>query len=407
MSFPSSGLSNKLLKLLTILIPFFLFSCSTSRVTLPSKTKTSTPAIRILLNEPSAKLLIKVYEDGDLISDKNVRIKIRKGDMLNFSEEKGLVLKSGRSVHKANFFIIKSNKSFTFNDRKYSGDMKVISDGKFVYLMNLLDVEEYLKGVIPSEMPLGRGMEYYEALKAFTIVARTYTFQRLADSGKLFDVRTDVRDQVYSGIDRHHVLSNRVVDETRGMLLEYQNQPAMVYYSSTCGGATEDIENVFGNSKIPYLKSVNDGNPPYCSASPRFTWEEKFTGERIISLLNTSGKINTKDYQLSDIKINSRFRSGRINELEILLKHKNGSHPVKLYGNNIRFILLTGRNQTLNSNNFEIIKNGREYIFKGKGWGHGVGLCQWGALIQSTQGKDYSSILRYYFPGTEIKKAYD
>jgi stage II sporulation protein D len=395
--------------LLTI-ISFHFISCAPSggsRFT-PGKKGTSPPAVRILLNEPSENLQIKLDDDITLFADNKETGKFRKGVMLDFIERDGLTFNSGRRGVKADAFTIKPSKNFTYAGKLLGGDIKLISDGKKIYLINTISIEEYLKGVIPSEMPLGTGNEYYEGLKAFAICARTFTLQRISSSDNIYDVRTDVRDQVYGGIGRGKDISNRVVDDTRGMILTYKNEPATVFYSSTCGGRTEDVENVFGSTGVPYLRSIVDGNPPFCSASPQAQWEEKLSGERIIALLQNSGKLNGGSYTLTDLKINSRFRSGKINELEIIVSGKNtGRKSVKLFGNSIRFILLSARNQTLNSNNFEITKSGNEFIFKGKGWGHGVGMCQWGTLIQSVKGISYIRILEHYFPGTKITGYYD
>jgi stage II sporulation protein D len=417
MSFRFSFLKNILLKFFILLFPFIIISCSASRTVrqVPPERKeapviktSAAPPVRILLNEPSVNLEIRLNDDIQLLADNRLSGNFRKGDIIRVIQKNGLDLSIGNKNFMANSFILRPMKYFNYSDRILQGDIKILSDGNNIYMINTLSLEEYLKGVIPYEMPLGKGNEYYEALKAFAICARTFTIKRISASSGLFDVRTDVRDQVYGGLSRAQEISNRVVDETRGQILTYNRQPATVFYSSTCGGKTEDVINVFGGEAVPYLKSVTDGNPAYCSASPQANWEESFTGERIISLLKKSGKLSEGTYTLADIRVNSLFRSGKINELEIFLSSRSGERKsVKLYGNNIRFVLLTGRNQALNSNNFEVIKKGNGFIFKGKGWGHGVGLCQWGALIQSTKGIAYNKILSHYFPGTQISKYYD
>jgi stage II sporulation protein D len=396
---------------LIFLFSFIFLSCAPSRISRHERTlkKTPTPVVRILLNEPSPQFILNVMDDIVLKSDNKEVGKFRRGDVLKFSENNGLLLNSGNKRIRAKTFIIKPERQFSYSGKILEGDLLISSHGGKVYMVNPVSIEDYLKGVIPSEMPLGRGNEYYEALKAFAITARTFTLGRItASGGNIFDVRTDVRDQVYGGVRKVEDIAGRVVDDTKGLILTYNSEPASVFYSSTCGGKTEDVENVFGNVSIPYLKSITDGHPPYCSASPRASWEERFTGERIVNLLRQGGKINQGDYTLSGIKINSRFRSGKINEIEFLLNKKSGGkESVKLYGNNMRFVLLTGRNQALNSNNFEVVKSMNDFIFRGKGWGHGVGLCQWGALIQSTKGISYNKIINHYFPGTKITKYYD
>ena len=296
----------------------------------------------------------------------------------------------------------------SYKGNSYHGSINLVAAEKGISIVNYLTLEQYLKGVIPKEMPSGQGNEYYEALKAFTICARTYTVTKLKENKKQFDVFADTRDQVYGGSSIEKEMINNVVDETRGLILTYGDTPAVTFYSSTCGGYTEDAANVFKNVDLPYLKGVKDGNEPYCSISPKFTWTETFPEARFIQRLVSAGYLDNSAYTVKDVNINSTFRSGRINELEIDLSDKyNKSKSVRLYGNNIRYVLRTSGNSILESNNFTVARKGEDIIINGKGYGHGVGLCQWGALEQSKEGRTYEEILSFYYPGTKIEKYND
>ncbi len=298
----------------------------------------------------------------------------------------------------------------TYKGNSYRGVINIISDGTELRIINLLSVEQYLKGVIPREMPSGKGNEYYEALKAFAICARTYTVSKINENKKLFDVFADTRDQVYGGSKIEKEIINNVVDETRGLILTYDDKPAVTFYHSTCGGYTEDAKNVFPNMELPYLKVVKDGDEPYCAISPKFTWTEVLSEKSFIQRLVSSGYLDGSDYSVKDININSTFKSGRINELEINLSDNNNkARSIKLYGNKIRYVIRTGDNKSiLESNNFNIKKDSQDNIvINGKGYGHGVGLCQWGALAQSRNGKSYEEILSFYYPGTKIESIND
>ncbi len=296
----------------------------------------------------------------------------------------------------------------SYKGSSYRGTINLIPAGNGISVVNHLSLEQYLKGVIPKEMPSGKGNEYYEALKAFTICARTYTITKLKENKKLFDVFADTRDQVYGGSNIEKGIINNVVDETRGLILTYDNKPAVTFYSSTCGGHTEDAANVFKNVDLPYLKGVKDGDEPYCSISPKFKWTETFSEDAFIQRLVTAGYLDNSGYTVKNINVNSTFRSGKINELEIdLTDNYNKAKSVKLYGNNIRYILKTSGNSLLESNNFTAVRKGKEIIINGTGYGHGVGLCQWGALEQSKEGRDYEEILSFYYPGTKIEKYND
>ncbi len=299
--------------------------------------------------------------------------------------------------------------SVSYKGGLYRGSINLIADGPAVNIVNQLSIEEYLKGVIPKEMPTGKGDEYYEALKAFTICARTYTFSKLKENKKNFDVFADTRDQVYGGSGIEKEIVNKVVDETRGLILTYRDKPAVTFYHSTCGGYTEDVKNVFPNMDLPYLVTVKDGDEPYCSISPKFTWTETFSEKTFVQRFVSAGYLDNLYYSVRSLNINSTFRSGRINELEIDFTGSSGNlKTIKLYGNNIRYIIRTANNKAiLESNNFSIRRDGDNIIIKGKGYGHGVGLCQWGALEQSKEGRDFEEILSLYYPGTKIERYND
>jgi stage II sporulation protein D len=171
----------------------------------------------------------------------------------------------------------------------------------------------------------------------------------------------------------------------------------------------ESVANVFSHSHLPYLTSVKDGEEPYCNISPRFEWEEVYTESQFINQLYNAKLIDNKNYSLEDIRIESRFKSGRINDLEIILDGRNGSKKIHLYGNEIRSKIRTPeKNFSLWSTllNITLSADG-SFIFNGKGFGHGVGLCQWGAIGQSRLGIDYKNILEHYYPGTVLGRIDD
>ena len=294
--------------------------------------------------------------------------------------------------------------------KRYRGRIKIISADSNIKIVNQIDLEDYVKGVMIKEMPLGKGSENYEALKAVSICIRTYAAQKLKENKEFFDIYPDTRDQVYGGVDGETEITNKIVDETKDKLLFYDNEPIVMFYHSTCGGHTEDVKNVFSKNSYPYLAGVKDGPDPYCNISPRYEWIENYSEEILIERLYNAKLINDKEYELFDVKINSRFKSGRVNELEIILQNRNGEkQSVSLVGNGMRGIIRTGDGKSiLRSTLFDIsIDSNKNITINGKGSGHGVGLCQWGAIGQSRIGVNYKNILNYYFPGTKIKSFYD
>ncbi|HEX9253288.1 MAG TPA: SpoIID/LytB domain-containing protein, partial [Ignavibacteriaceae bacterium] len=183
-----------------------------------------------------------------------------------------------------------------------------------------------------------------------------------------------------------------------------------MFYHSTCGGQTEDVSNVFSKKNIAYLSGVKDGDQPFCKISPRYEWSENYTESTFVDRLYAAQIIESKNYKISDIKINSKFSSGRVNELEIILSDSDGGEKnVFMFGNRIRNIIRTGDSKSiLKSTLFNItLDDKKNILITGKGNGHGVGFCQWGAIGQSKMGIDYKEILNHYFPGTKIKSIYD
>ena len=294
--------------------------------------------------------------------------------------------------------------------KKYRGRIKIVSSDSQIKVVNQVSLEDYVKGVMTKEMPIGKGNENYEALKAFSICARTYAYNKMIENKDFFDIYPDTRDQVYGGVDGETGITNKIVDETKDQILTYENKSAVMFYHSTCGGRTENVKNVFSNEDIHYLTGVEDGSGPFCKISPRYEWQEKYSEEIFIDRLYAAKMINSKEYSLSEVKINSRFESGRVNELEIILTKSNGEEKsVVLIGNGMRSIIRSGDGKAiLKSTLFDIgIDSNKNIAIDGKGSGHGVGLCQWGAIGQSRIGIDYKNILNHYFPATKIKNLYD
>jgi stage II sporulation protein D len=160
---------------------------------------------------------------------------------------------------------------------------------------------------------------------------------------------------------------------------------------------------VFTKENIPYLTSIEDGSEPYCKISPRFEWTETYSSELLISRLKNYSLIDNVNYSLEDISIISRFNSGRVNEMEIIVVDEDREKKsIIIKGNEIRSVLRTadGKN-ILWSTLFDLSLKSNSVVLRGKGFGHGVGLCQWGAIALSRKGWNYEDILNHYYPGTE------
>ncbi len=263
----------------------------------------------------------------------------------------------------------------------YTGNLEVKSDSNGLYIITDLPLERYVEGVVASES--GEGWEL-EALKAQAVISRTYAvFHKNAGSGKEFHLTSSVRHQVYKG-ENSDPLINRAVKETEEEILTYNDMPIKAYYHSICIGKTEVPEEVWGEG-YPYLKSVNCNtkNTPYDS------WQ------RVYSFQKLGEAIGLND--IKEISIASYTVTGRVKSLRIKGEE---SSIIEIKATELRRLLGYKR---LPSTDFSIkIENG-DVVFEGKGWGHGVGLCQWGAQEMARKGKNYREILEHFYPGTVIK----
>ena len=412
--YPFSKTSN--LKFLLLLFLLIFFGCSsTKRFSSDNNSKfSSSNTIRVLLDNNSSELTISV-NDEIFISDGNKRIaSVKSGNKLVFIERaRELNLKIGDANFSSERFYITpaaDNEIIKINGKQYRGRIVISIYDSEIKAVNQIGLEDYVKGVMTKEMPIGKGNENYDALKAFSICARTYAFNKINENKSFFDIYPDTRDQVYGGVDGETEYTNEIVDETKGQLLVYENEPAIIFYHSTCGGQTEDVSNVFSKKNIAYLGGVKDGDEPYCKISPRYEWTENYSEQTLIDRLFNAKLIESDKYKLSDIKIKSRFNSGRVNELDIIVNDgEETQKTIFLVGNQIRSIIRSGDGKSiLRSTLFNInIDKNKNIVITGKGNGHGVGLCQWGAIGQSKKGIDYEAILNHYFPGTTIKNLYD
>ena len=262
----------------------------------------------------------------------------------------------------------------------YTGNIEVWKGDRGLYIVNELPLEDYVESVVVAEVGTHWDLE---ALKAQAVITRTYAvYQKALSQDSRFHLTSSVLHQVYKG-NNSHILISYAVRETSGEVLTYNGKPIEALYHSTSGGRTENPEEVFGRS-YPYLKSVESN----CELSPYWVWEKKIPKEEIEKALGIKN--------LKDITINSYTSTGRAKELII------GSASGQMAMKATEFRKLLGWSR-LPSTNFSMHPDETAIIFEGKGYGHGVGLCQWSALQMAKDGKSYREILSFFYPGTEIR----
>ena len=263
---------------------------------------------------------------------------------------------------------------------RYTGDIEIWKGKNGLYIINELPLENYIKDVVAAEVSADWDME---ALKAQAVVSRTYAvYQKRMNGDSLYHIASSVLDQVYKGNNPDERIT-AAVDQTRGEILAYDGKPIQAFYHSTSEGCTENAEEVFGKS-YPYLKSVEST----CDISPYSVWERKIKLGEIEEALDISG--------IKSISIKSYTSGKRVKKLSITAD----SGTSVILATDFRKALGWSR---LPSTNFTLIIDKGAAYFEGKGYGHGVGLCQWCALGMAREGKNYREILSHFYPGTTLQ----
>ncbi len=299
----------------------------------------------------------------------------------------------GSSSTESQLVRIKSPGLITVQNRKFRGNLEVIwqhtGGTQELLLVHLLPIETYVAGIVASETPKGWGLE---ALKAQAITSRTYAvwqkYRRLTGD---YHMESTTIDQVYRGIDAEHSLAVKATEDTNGQVLTYAGRPIQAYFHAACGGHTESAEDIWGTA-LPYLPGAKCG---FCKGSRSYKWEYRINRLSLNSALKSVSPGSVKA-----IRAGQKTEGGRLKTVEILGKKGkkviSGDMLRKLLGyNNLRSTLIT-----------DISIGPLFATFSGRGHGHGVGLCQWGAYGMANAGYSAKDILEHYFPGTEIRKMY-
>jgi stage II sporulation protein D len=275
----------------------------------------------------------------------------------------------------------------SINGRRFRGEMDIIrTEDVKLLVINHLDIEDYISGVLYHEISHWWPME---ALKAQAIASRTFAiYKSLESKGKDYDLRSDIYSQVYGGKTSEKFRTNKAVESTAGEVLIYKREILPAYFHATCGGHTEDASLLWNTSIAPLR-----GRPcRYCARSPHFSWTKKIPLRAIEERLN---KYGYKIRDLKDIRTSSRDASGRIKTVFIIDSLGKEKIPAN------KFRLAAGPND-IRSTDFKVDINDGIAVFEGKGWGHGVGMCQWGAYFMAKRGLKAEDILGFYYPGTRI-----
>ena len=371
--------------------------------------------------------------------------------VVEFSE--GGILWRGTQYRNLTFTPQSKDASFSLNDvtigvnfhwerketQTFEGTLRIVVEADKIVAINELPVEKYLTSVISSEMSSTSSLEF---LKAHAVISRSWLLAQIEkrkqhESGgdnffsftksdhefirwydredhTIFDVCADDHCQRYQGITRaNNTHVEEAISQTRGQVLMYGDEICDARFSKCCGGQTEEFQYCWENTPKPYLVSFHD---PYCNTNDKhilsqvlndfdqetpdfYSWEVRYTQSELSELVNR--KLKDDFGLITDLIPVERGKSGRIWKLKIVGTKKTFTIGKEL---EIRRALSESH---LYSSAFEVEKDGDTFVLKGKGWGHGVGLCQIGAAVMGEQGHPYDEILLFYYRGANIQRLYD
>ncbi|MFP4056887.1 MAG: SpoIID/LytB domain-containing protein [Candidatus Brocadiia bacterium] len=306
---------------------------------------------------------------------------------------RGLALGSRSLRHYSVRIVADQDGDLAVNGRRYRGELVVRRDSdQALSVLNVVPLEAYLYSVLGSETYAGWPPE---ALEAQAIVARSYALWRMAQRRHQdFDLHATVMDQNYLGLAKEDPRLRAAVDRTEGVVLLYQMKLFRCYYHSTCGGHTEAVEAVFPDVPLAPLR----GTPcVYCKDSKHYRWRREFSAAELARALRKGGLAVDR---VASVEVTARTASGRAET--VALECGDGTRRVLRAS---EFRLKVGPSR-LPSTFFEIREQGSGWEFRGRGWGHGVGMCQWGSRGMAQRGYSAAEILRHYYPGAALRRLY-
>lgn len=270
----------------------------------------------------------------------------------------------------------------TYDGRQYRGSLRFTALGDQLEVVNVLDIESYLRGVVPAEMSASWQME---ALKAQAVAARSYTMTSLDPTAR-YDLCATVDCQVYRGVEAEHARTDAAILATAGVVVTYQGETAHTYYHADSGGVVASSGEVWGTA-LPYLVTLADAP----ASTPHRSWQTRLDGAVVGAALSAAGlPVGT----VTGLRVVRLSESGRVAELEV-----TGTARTRVLSGIV--LREQARGWGLKSMRFRV-QGG--LVVSGDGWGHGVGMSQYGARALANAGYDYGRILAFYYPTTNLTR---
>jgi stage II sporulation protein D len=276
--------------------------------------------------------------------------------------------------------------------RVYRGSVEFLLDNDVerpgLLVINEVGLPDYVSSVLPAEY----GFEEPEGVKAQAIVIRTYALRAKSQQKNLYDLTDDTGSQVYHGREAETPLARAAVSATAGMTITYNGELIEAVYSAHCGGHSADNEDVWRSKPVPYLRGRDD---PYDEGAPVARWESSVDRSDLHDLFSRLYRT-----EVESIKVSERGSGHRATSIRL----DTDGDDIEISGQSFR-VAVNNRfgPASIKSTVFDMDRDGSVYRFEGRGLGHGVGLCQWGAAAQAREGRSYEDILSFYYRGVEIE----
>ncbi len=352
----------------------------------PKKRRITDPIMRVLIKNDVHKIIVNSEKTITVLNSFSGETIFRGlGPMMFSNKDKYLVLNGRRlNVHRCR--VRAEGTTIMLDGHRYRGIFTIAVIPGGIEVVNHVPIEQYLYGVVPEEMS---HKWKPEALMAQAVAARTYAlYVKEKSNDKPYDVEATTFSQVYGGYDSETKASSSAVDATQGQVITYDGKLIIAYFHANSGGHTEDAKNVW-NVDIPYLKGVCDR---FSENIPGNTWEYYLSFDVIRNLLNKDG-LNIR--WIRGLQPAGSSRSGRCLQMKVV----SNKGTFVFTSNNFR-IKVGGTK--LKSTLFHTRPRGRGILFRGTGYGHGVGMSQWGANRMAEAGFNYQEILEHYYRGTRL-----
>ncbi|MGD1932132.1 MAG: SpoIID/LytB domain-containing protein [Leptolyngbyaceae cyanobacterium] len=334
--------------------------------------------LRVAIREDASQVVVGTSNTGLVRDMQGQQIaQVPQGRSLTVSPQ-GTQIKAANAVG-TSFWVEPGADGYVFiGDRWYRGRVLVQSSGSGVTAINYVDLEQYLYSVVGGEMPTSWPVE---ALKSQAVAARSYVlYRRQRARNPHYDVGTTTSWQVYKGLEAEAPSTHAAVEATRNQVLTYNSQVIEAVFHSASGGHTENVEDVWSQA-VPYLRGVQD----YDAGAPVFQWTQSFSVDELSQLMPDVGRIFSATPQ-------STTPRGRVREIRV-----EGDRGARVMtGGDLRTAL------SLRSTLFSITISGDTVQVTGRGYGHGIGMSQWGAHNMATQGYSYQQILGHYYQGAQL-----